>query len=127
MNEYGPDDERAFIQNRIKPKQSFVPMSISPEEVRSIMSERGLSQSDLARVIGVSQVAVSRWARGKITPSAFNVMMLKEIQEGTLGYPLMHPDNVRDAAKRSTIELVIESYAIAYLRLQRMGMTGKPE
>lgn len=136
MNEYGPDDERAFIQDRIKPHRSFAEMSISPTEVKLIMAKKNLSQSDLARLLGVSQVAVSRWARGKIKPSAINVMMLKEIQGGTFGFPLMNIDEVSNVLteigwsnhiQEVNIKRIIACYSVAYLRLVRMGMTGQVE
>lgn len=136
MTEYGHDQERVFIQNKIKPSRSFAELTFSAKDVRKIMSKNKMSQSDLAKLLGVSQVAVSRWSRGKLKPSAFNVMMLRELEEGTLGYPLMHPDDVREIlyevgwthhSEEVNVKKVIESYAISYLRLLRLGMTGKSE
>jgi transcriptional regulator with XRE-family HTH domain len=44
-------------------------------------TKRGLSQYELADMIGVRNVAVSTWERGKSNPSPENMVLLIEILE----------------------------------------------
>lgn len=41
---------------------------MTPADIRAWREERGLSQADLARALGVTQATVSRWETGERPP-----------------------------------------------------------
>lgn len=49
------------------------------ERLADLRRERELSQEDLAREIGVTRQAVSKWERGVIAPSTINLIALGEL------------------------------------------------
>lgn len=54
---------------------------VSYEEIRKAMREKGISQSDLARKLGVSQVSISNILRGRIAPrGGFGRALLYELE-----------------------------------------------
>ena len=44
-------------------------MSIFSERLKELRMEKGISMTELAKEIGVSAIAVSRWERGLQTPN----------------------------------------------------------
>jgi transcriptional regulator with XRE-family HTH domain len=42
---------------------------VTPDDIRRWREERGLSQADLARLLGVRQATVSRWESGDRPPT----------------------------------------------------------
>jgi transcriptional regulator with XRE-family HTH domain len=137
VSDYRHADEREYLARKIHPRPRQV--TYTAADIRRLMKQRGLNQSDLAKVLGVSQVAVSRWARGAMRPNLVNITMLKELEQETLGFQLMDSADAIALIHSVTLwlksqtnarqlipmlEKLADSYALAYLRLQRLGMTG---
>jgi transcriptional regulator with XRE-family HTH domain len=55
--------------------------AIIADNVRDARQARGWTQSQLAIVLGVESMAVSRWERGKVAPSAANLQALANTLE----------------------------------------------
>lgn len=49
------------------------------DKLTALRVERGLTQAELARAVGVSRQTVSRWERGFIVPSAANLISLSRL------------------------------------------------
>ena len=49
------------------------------ERLKDLREERGLSQNQLAKLAGVSQVAISMWEKNLRTPTIDNVITLAKI------------------------------------------------
>ena len=62
--------------------------------IAKLRRERGLSQADLAKIIGVHQTAVSQWEKERTTPSFEAVMALSEFFNVSPNY-LLGRDSVR--------------------------------
>lgn len=46
------------------------------ERLKAIMEERGMTQTAVAKAIGVLQLTVSNWVTGKHEPSAYNIVAM---------------------------------------------------
>jgi transcriptional regulator with XRE-family HTH domain len=53
-------------------------MSTFAEALRALIDERGMSQAQLARSVGVSAQAVSAWTTGSVTPARENVERIED-------------------------------------------------
>jgi len=53
--------------------------------LRDWLDSAGMSQSDLARELGVTRQAVSAWLRGKSKPSLRKLLKLEDLTGGQLG------------------------------------------
>ncbi len=47
--------------------------------IKSLLSERNVSQSDISRMLDISATAVSKWTSGKAYPSPQHLCRLSEI------------------------------------------------
>ena len=54
---------------------------MSPEEIRELRTRMGLSQDKFARKIGVTQVTVYNWEKGRTEPSELAQNYLKLLRE----------------------------------------------
>ena len=57
---------------------------IEPQQIKKYRLRRGLSQQDLARKLGVSARAVSKWELGYSQPSANNLVALSQILDKSI-------------------------------------------
>jgi DNA-binding transcriptional regulator YiaG len=53
----------------------------TPGYLRSLREALGLTQSELARIIGVNKLTVSRWERGKLHPSLASIRALRSLRD----------------------------------------------
>ena len=53
--------------------------NIEPQRIRNLRKRRGLSQSQLASLLGISDRAVSKWEKGYSQPSANHLIALAQI------------------------------------------------
>jgi len=53
--------------------------------LREWLRDTGMSQSDLARELGVTRQAVSAWLRGKSKPGLGKLLALDDLSGGRLG------------------------------------------
>jgi transcriptional regulator with XRE-family HTH domain len=49
------------------------------ENLKKIMEQRGISQSSLAKSLGISRASVNAWAKGSATPSLDNLKRIGEL------------------------------------------------
>lgn len=47
--------------------------------IKRMIKENGMSQSQLAKIIDADELSVSRWVNGKVLPNAFAIMKLEEL------------------------------------------------
>lgn len=141
MSEYTAKQARAYIQAVIHPTEPCGEKTYTANELRRLMRRYRLVQTDIAKLLDVSQVSVSKWLRGVSEPTKFHSAMLREIEEGTFGFPLMTPASVGEAMKAAkdtddghdaadrldNLARIYESYTVAYNRLKRMGLIGRTD
>jgi transcriptional regulator with XRE-family HTH domain len=75
------------------------------------MHARGLSQAQLARVVGVADTQVSRWRRGQVVPTVHYLQRIADtfgVQRTTLdrlvGYPVAEATAAPDPAREAELE-----------------------
>lgn len=64
--------------------------------IRDARNGRGLSQAELAEMVGVSQAAIGQWERGTFTPRGRNLKILSEVLDVPLR-PMLLPPALEDA------------------------------
>ncbi len=52
---------------------------MTPEEIKKIRDDLGVSQERLASLLGTTTTTVNRWENGKVKPSRLYVKELKEL------------------------------------------------
>jgi transcriptional regulator with XRE-family HTH domain len=93
--------------------------------LNATMQTRGLSQADLARVVGVADAQVSRWRRGQVTPTVHYLQRIAdtlEVPRTTLdrlaGYPVGDSEaSAQGASDDPAEEAEIQSYQAELRRL----------
>ena len=55
---------------------------IKPKDIKEYRNKNGLSQEQLGRMLGVTQITVSRWESGTVNPTGSAAMMLKILLYG---------------------------------------------
>ena len=97
------------------------------------MKARGLSQAELARVVGVADAQVSRWRRGQVVPTVRYLQQIADVigvQRITLdrlaGYPtaLQAPEDGADAETEA--EITIYETRLREVLLTRLPHTMWP-
>ncbi|MBO4594888.1 MAG: helix-turn-helix transcriptional regulator [Clostridia bacterium] len=58
------------------------------ERIRELRKERGINQSELAKLCNVKQSCVSKWERGTTFPDLETLIVLTEVLETTSDYLL---------------------------------------
>ena len=53
-------------------------MSTFAEALRALIDERGMSQAELARRLGLSAQSISAWVTGTVTPTHENVVRIED-------------------------------------------------
>lgn len=61
---------------RMAKKRTSKPRTFTPEQIKAIRAEKGLSQADAAARVGVSQSVWSAWERGAVRPSKSTCILL---------------------------------------------------
>lgn len=59
-----------------------------PERIRQLREQNGLTQSDLARKVGLTRSSINGWEMGLSTPSTANVVELAKIFHTTTDFLL---------------------------------------
>ena len=60
---------------------------MSPSEVANIRSSLGLTQAQLAQLLGVHPLTVSKWERGVATPTPHQAAMLQSFKQAAAKQP----------------------------------------
>lgn len=63
-------------------------MEILGKRIQELRQENNMSQKDLAKLVGVSDVAISRWERGTRIPNAENIVNLANVFKISADYLL---------------------------------------
>jgi|YelNatPaOPRAMG01_1025707.scaffolds.fasta_scaffold81076_3 transcriptional regulator with XRE-family HTH domain len=74
------------------------------ERLRSIRKKRGLSLNDLAKILNVAPITVSRWERDQREPDLETLQKLSEILDVSIDY-LLGKRNVKIATSLSDGDL----------------------
>jgi Predicted transcriptional regulator len=69
MNDEGVQKIEALVEARELNKRITAVKDMSGEEIRAMRDRLGMSQSVLARAMGMSKESVSKWERNEIKPS----------------------------------------------------------
>lgn len=56
---------------------------MTPEEIRTVRSRLDLSQVQLAKLLGVHPVTVSKWERGVLTPTPHQIALLQSFAKAS--------------------------------------------
>jgi transcriptional regulator with XRE-family HTH domain len=97
--------------------------------LNATMLSRGLSQAQLARVVGVADTQVSRWRRGQVVPTVHYLQRIADTLDvprvsldRLAGYPVgeAEPDAPPDADPERQAEL--HAYGAAYRQLLEHGV-----
>src|SRR5438477_10743165 len=67
----------------LKGQDSFRIMNNIPEQIRRLREKSRLDQTDLAKLLGTSRVAIDRWERGDTHPSSQQAERLSALVTGT--------------------------------------------
>ena len=57
-----------------------------PEKLRSLRKKQGLTQMDLALLLGVSDRAVSKWEKGLSSPTSKHIVFLAKVFNVSVEY-----------------------------------------
>lgn len=74
------------------------------QTIRDLRKLKKMSQSELAKVVGVSQTTVTAWETGKAEPSSSAISNLADYFNVTTDYLLGRPEKKDDDAKTADIE-----------------------
>jgi len=68
---------------------TFEPLPIAtPDEVRALREQMGMTQEELAREMGVTEFTVWRWENGKRPITETKTALLRRIAKERVGYTL---------------------------------------
>ena len=99
------------------------------EKLYRLRTEQGISQEALARKLGVSRQAISRWELGKVIPDTANVLAVSRLFQVSTDY-LLREDclNADDIPTVKTTEFSLQDrqYAMGEGILLRFLMYGAP-
>ena len=85
-------------------------MSTFAEALRTLIDERGMSQAELARRLGLSAQSVSAWVTGTVTPTHGNVVRIEdELAVDARGSLLTLAGYSTDCAAEPTVESLIRA------------------
>lgn len=62
-------------------------------KLRSLREDKGVTQDDVARLLGVSRTAVTYWESGTKRPDLVNLVKLADLYNVSLDYLLGRTDN----------------------------------
>ncbi|WP_265503603.1 S24 family peptidase [Providencia heimbachae] len=100
------------------------PNEVSAARINQILTERGWSQSELARRIGVSPQSVQFWVSGKTAPRGANLSTLSSIS----GYPehwfFMDDVSAETITKPVISALPLDSYLVELLDIEASAGPG---
>lgn len=74
------------------------------QTIRDLRKLKKMSQSELAKVVGVSQTTVTAWETGKAEPSSSAISSLADYFNVTTDYLLGRPEKKDDNAKTADID-----------------------
>ncbi|MHC5523301.1 helix-turn-helix domain-containing protein [Ligilactobacillus saerimneri] len=66
------------------------------QRIRDLRKQKKMSQSELAKIIGVTQTTITAWETGKAEPSSSAVANLADYFNVTTDYLLGRPEEKRD-------------------------------
>jgi hypothetical protein len=67
-------------------------VNIAPAQIRLLREVLGLTQQQLALMLGVHPMTVSRWERGSALPTGYNTQQLRFLERGSSGMRQEHRD-----------------------------------
>lgn len=74
------------------------------QTIRDLRKQRKMSQTELAKILHVSQQTVTAWETGKAEPSSSAISSLADYFDVTTDYLLGRPEKKDDDAKTADIE-----------------------
>lgn len=81
--------------------------------VRTLRDSLDVTQGELARMVGVHPMTVSKWERGTAQPSPYNVQQICMLH---LGAPLLTPDERRVVKRLLALGSGVGALAIVVMR-----------
>lgn len=82
------------------------------QKITTLRKAKGLSQSDVAKAVGVSRDAISKYERGDIVPSVENAKRMADFLGVSLDY-LMSEDDTQEVIDNSMIQRIKEIQRLA--------------
>ena len=73
------------IQESWQRHSVHVPALLSPSSVLDFRRRLGLTQAQLGRMLGVHAMTVSKWERGTVAPTHYNLQQLHLVELGSRG------------------------------------------
>ena len=70
---------------------------INPQEIKIARTNKGLTQEELAKLVGVDRVTVARWETGVMKPSGESLLKLQKVLELSSQQPSFLPKSLDDA------------------------------
>lgn len=74
------------------------------QTIRDLRKEKRVSQTELAKIVGVSQTTVTAWETGKAEPSSSAVSNLADYFNVTTDYLLGRPEKKDDDSKPAAVD-----------------------
>jgi len=94
--------------------------NFKPRKLAELRRRKGLTQEDLAELLGVTRVTVARWETGKLVPSTSSILKLSEV----LGVP---PSYFFESEELQKKELEYLGELDGFIELPVMGEVGAGE
>jgi DNA-binding transcriptional regulator YiaG len=67
-----------------KPKPTAAAPSYTPEKIQALRKRLGLTQTEAAEKVGVTQRAWLSWETGAVIPSRQSVILIRQLDQGKL-------------------------------------------
>jgi len=94
-------------------RQNNIPQMMITIRIQDLRKQRGITQSKLAKQIGISRSSVNAWEAGKSMPSVGHLVALADIFNVSTDYllgrepkSLVHMDNLSNSDARMINELI---------------------
>ena len=96
------------------------------ERLYQLRRERGISQEELANIVGVSRQAVQKWESGASQPNMDNLIAISEYFGVTLDYLLRGDENSQDAPGAQASQTLYIPYGWHYEYKSSTMLFGLP-
>lgn len=60
--------------------------NFADNKIRELRAEKGMSQRELARLVGIKQANISRWEAGSVIPNVLDVWILADFFGVSIDY-----------------------------------------
>ncbi len=90
---------------------------MTPAEVAAVRSAVGLTQGQLAQLLGVHPLTVSKWERSVLVPSPYQAALLHAFREAARRAP--------DVGARAALLIAVEGVPVALYTLLHAAFDGR--